>query len=319
MGQTTLAQAARGAGYSTVIVGKKGPAAIQWLSALDSNDDNVGGPLGVFIDDATNHPAGIDKMPSMSTILHGDLANDAFAVTGAGAPPFTTTPNLTQQAWLLSLTTQSLIPSLKESGKPFVLLFWSRDPDATQHGADGQRARIVPGINSSMRARRIYNADNNLKGILDALKQWGLADNTDIFVTADHGFSTIAKGIPTAGRRSGASARCQRLRRAECRQVARRPEGVRSRPRQPRSRSVADGEHPANGERLHRPVGGAPRAIVAANGGTDFMYVSERRRQARHRQAIFAKLLEQPYVGALFVNDELLKSGNQGTLPARCR
>ena len=318
MGQTTLAQAARGAGYSTVIVGKKGPAAIQWLSALDSNDDNVGGPLGVFVDDATNHPAGIDKMPSMSTILHGDLANDAFAVTGAGAPPFTSTPNLTQQAWLLSLTTQSLIPSLSNQAKPFVLIFWSRDPDATQHGAVDSSGRIVPGINSVDAREAIYNADSNLKGIMDALKLWGLADNTDIFVTADHGFSTIGKGIPTADGDLRVSTLANGF---VALNVAKwlGGEKVFDPDHGNLEVSVADGERPANGSAFIGPSVEHPRAIVVANGGTDFLYVPNGADKRDTAKLIFAKLLEQPYVGALFVNDALLKSGNKadfaGALP----
>jgi len=310
MGQTTLAQAARGAGYSTVIVGKKGPAAIQWLSALDSNDDNVGGPLGVFVDDATNHPAGIDKMPSMSTILHGDLANDAFAVTGAGAPPFTSTPNLTQQAWLLSLTTQSLIPSLSNQAKPFVLIFWSRDPDATQHGAVDSSGRIVPGINSVDAREAIYNADSNLKGIMDALKLWGLADNTDIFVTADHGFSTIGKGIPTADGDLRVSTLANGF---VALNVAKwlGGEKVFDPDHGNLEVSVADGERPANGSAFIGPSVEHPRAIVVANGGTDFLYVPNGADKRDTAKLIFAKLLEQPYVGALFVNDALLKSGNK--------
>ena len=318
MGQTTLAQAARGAGYSTVIVGKKGPAAIQWLSALDSNDDNVGGPLGVFVDDATNHPAGIDKMPSMSTILHGDLANDAFAVTGAGAPPFTSTPNLTQQAWLLSLTTQSLIPSLSNQAKPFVLIFWSRDPDATQHGAVDSSGRIVPGINSVDAREAIYNADSNLKGIMDALKLWGLADNTDILVTADHGFSTIGKGIPTADGDLRVSTLANGF---VALNVAKwlGGEKVFDPDHGNLEVSVADGERPANGSAFIGPSVEHPRAIVVANGGTDFLYVPNGADKRDTAKLIFAKLLEQPYVGALFVNDALLKSGNKadfaGALP----
>ena len=318
MGQTTLAQAARGAGYSTVIVGKKGPAAIQWLSALDSNDDNVGGPLGVFVDDATNHPAGIDKMPSMSTILHGDLANDAFAVTGAGAPPFTSTPNLTQQAWLLSLTTQSLIPSLSNQAKPFVLIFWSRDPDATQHGAVDSSGRIVPGINSVDAREAIYNADSNLKGIMDAMKLWGLADNTDIFVTADHGFSTIGKGIPTADGDLRVSTLANGF---VALNVAKwlGGEKVFDPDHGNLEVSVADGERPANGSAFIGPSVEHPRAIVVANGGTDFLYVPNGADKRDTAKLIFAKLLEQPYVGALFVNDALLKSGNKadfaGALP----
>lgn len=318
MGQATLAQAAHNSGYSTVLVGKKGPTAIQWLSALDSNDDNVGGPLGVFVDDATNHPAGIDKVPSMSTILHGDIANDAFSVTGTGAPPFTTTPNLTQQAYLLSLTTQSLIPSLRNQAKPFVLVFWSRDPDATQHGAVDSSGRIVPGINSIDAREAIYNADSNLKGIMDALKLWGLADNTDIFVTADHGFSTIGKGIPTSDGELRVSTLANGF---VALNVAKwlGGEKVFDPDHSNLEVEVTGGERPANGSAFIGPSVDHPKAIVVANGGTDFIYVPDGAGKRDTARLIFDKLLEQPYVGALFVNDALLNGGNKsdfaGALP----
>lgn len=318
LGQTTLLQGARAAGYDTILVGKRGPLAIQYLRALDGKNDSVDGPLGVFIDDATNRPTNADGTPTKSTTLSGQLAADVFRATGAAAPALTSTPNLVQQSYLLSATTQVLIPDLKDSGKPFVMLFWSRDPDATQHGALDSDGQLIPGINSTDARAAIANADNDLKGILDALEQWGMADNTDVFVIADHGFSTIAKGIPT-------------------------PQGTLERATLPggflaldiaewlgnqkvfdpdRSNAELDllsGEHPQNGDALIGPSPNAPMAVVTANGGTDFIYVPDGPARRATAKRIFDKLLEAPYVGALFVNDALLKSGNPkdfvGALP----
>ncbi len=55
LGQTTLLKTAHASGYNTAILGKKGPAAIQDIAALDSKDARVDDPLGIFVDDATNH------------------------------------------------------------------------------------------------------------------------------------------------------------------------------------------------------------------------------------------------------------------------
>lgn len=59
--------------------------------------------------------------------------------------------------------------------------------------------------------------------------------------------------------------------------------------------------------------------IVAANGGTDFIYVPDGADRRAIAKRIFDKLLEAPYVGALFVNDDLLKNGDPkdfaGALP----
>jgi arylsulfatase A-like enzyme len=263
------------------------------VTALDSKDDKIDGPLGVFIDDATNHPTNADGSPTKSTTLRDPLAAEIFKATGDEAPPPTSMPNLIQQSYFLSATTKVLIPHLKDSGKPFVLLFWSRDPDATQHGALDSDGRLVPGINSASGRAAIANADNDLKGILDALKQWGMADDTDVFVTADHGFSTIAKGIPAPDRTV---------------QPTSLPGGF-------LANDVAGwlGGKVFGASIGHSPD--APLAIVAANGGSDFIYVPAGRATAKR---IFDKLLEAPYLGALFVNDELLKSDPKdfaGALP----
>jgi arylsulfatase A-like enzyme len=303
MGQTTLLKTVLAAGYNAAILGKKGPAAIQNLSSLDAKDSRVDDPLGVFVDDATNHPTNIDATPTKSTVLHGGLGADVFAATGEAQPAFTSTPNLVQQAYLLSTATQVLIPGLKDSGKPFVLLFWSRDPDATQHAATDSEGHLIPGINGTNATQAIANADNDLKGLLAALEQYGLLANTDVFVTADHGFSTILKGIPTADGQATPSALPQGFLAFDIAdwlggQKVFDPD---------RSNTEVDrdsGDRPQQGNALIGASPDAPVAIVAANGGTDFIYTPGGRDTAK---AIFAKLVGAPYVGALFVNDALLK------------
>ena len=318
LGQTTLIQAARAAGYNTVIVGKRGPAAIQDMTALDSKNESVDGPLGIFIDEATNRPANPDGAPTKSTTLNGKLAADILKATGSAAPPFTSNPNLTQQAYYLSATTQVLIPDLKDSGKPFVLLFWSRDPDTTQHGADESEGHLLPGINSHAGRAAIGNADNDLKGILDALDQYGLKSSTDVFVTADHGFSTIAKGIPTPQgtlERNSLSGGFLAI------EVAGwlGDQKVFDPDRANAELDLSSGDHPQNGDALIGPSPDAPMAIVAANGGSDFIYVPDGPDARATAKRIFDNLLKAPYVGALLVNDSLLKNGNPkdfaGALP----
>lgn len=316
LGQTTLLQAARAAGMNTVIVGKKGPAAIQFLGALDSKDNSVEGPLGIFIDDATNYPANPEGTPTKSTMLSGALGADILKATGASAPALTSTPNLTQQSYLLSATTQVLIPNLKESGKPFVLLFWSRDPDATQHGASDSEGNLVPGINSHSGRAAIANADNDLKGILDALDQYGLKNNTDVFVTADHGFSTIAKGIPTPQGTIVRSSLPGGFVAADVagwlRQKTFDPDRANA------EMDLSSGDHPQNGNGLIGPSPDVPTPIVTANGGSDFVYVPDGPNARATAKRIFDGLLDAPYVGALFVNDDLLRANPKdfaGALP----
>jgi len=314
--QTTLLQAARAAGMNTVVVGKKGPSAIQFLPALDSKNDGVDSPLGVFIDDSTNRPANPDGTPSKSSALTKSLAADVARVTGGTeAPPLSGTPNIVQQAYLRQAVTQVILPRLKDSGKPFAMLYWSRDPDTTQHGAVDSEGNLVPGINSTSGRAAIYNADNDLKGILDTLKQQGLDQNTDVFVIADHGFSTIAKGIPTSdGRLEKITLAPGFLAIDVSKWLGQK---IFDPDREGAELDLDSGEHPVQGSGLIGPSAEAPQAVVVANGGSDFVYVPSGDRATTAK--IFAKLVEAPYVGALFVNDALLNAGNKadfaGALP----
>ena len=87
---------------------------------------------------------------------------------------------------------------LKERNKPFVLVFWSRDPDGTQHNQGDSLNALVPGINGPTSLAAIRNADDDLARIRTALSELGLLDSTDVIVTADHGFSTISKESETS-------------------------------------------------------------------------------------------------------------------------
>ncbi|HEY0104544.1 MAG TPA: alkaline phosphatase family protein [Rhizomicrobium sp.] len=316
MGQTTLIGAARAAGFNTAILGKKGPAAIQNLGSLEAKDARVEDPLGVLIDDATNRPANPDGTPTRSTKLNGGLGAESLSATGDDRPAFTSTPNLTQQAWLVSIAAQALIPGLKDNGNPFVMLYWSRDPDATQHSATDSEGRLVPGINSPTARIAIASADFQLHVLMEALKLAGQDANTDIFVTADHGFSTIAKGIPAADGATPVSSLPQGFLAFD---VA---DGLGGQKMFDPDRSNAeivrdDGDRPQQGNALIGPSPEAPLAVVAANGGTDFIYAPGPK-GSETAKAIFAKLVAAPYVGALFVNDVLLKSDPKtfaGALP----
>ncbi|MEI9989613.1 MAG: alkaline phosphatase family protein [Rhizomicrobium sp.] len=304
MGQTTLIGAARAAGFNTAILGKKGPAAIQNLGSLDAKDARVDDPLGVFIDDATNRPANADGTPTRSTRLNGALGAEAFAVSGDDRPAFTSAPNLTQQAWLVSIAAQALVPDLKDNGKPFVMLYWSRDPDATQHSAIDSEGRLVPGINSPSARIAIASADFQLRVLMEALKLAGQDGNTDIFVTADHGFSTIAKGTPPADGSTPPASLPQGFLAFD---VAAWLGGQKLfDPDRSNTEIIRDdGDRPSQGNALIGPTPDAPVAIVASNGGSDFIYAPGPNGAATAK-AVFAKLVSAPYVGALFVNDALL-------------
>jgi len=91
-----------------------------------------------------------------------------------------------------------VLPHFAEGGKPFALLFWSRDPDITQHNATDSVGEFDPGINGPSGLAAARHADTQLGALMAALKEQGLDKTTDVFVTADHGFVTISHASATS-------------------------------------------------------------------------------------------------------------------------
>ena len=106
--------------------------------------------------------------------------------------------NVVQQDYFAAVVTRAILPLFKERAKPFVLVFWSRDPDGTQHYQGDSFNALVPGINGPTSLAAIHNADDDLARIRAALSELKLLDTTDIITIADHGFSTIAKQSQTS-------------------------------------------------------------------------------------------------------------------------
>jgi hypothetical protein len=92
------------------------------------------------------------------------------------------------------VATKVLLPGFAADNKPFVLLFWSRDPDGTQHNQGDSLQQLAPGINGETSRRGLQNADHCLKQLLDWLDAHpAVKATTDVFVTSDHGFATISR------------------------------------------------------------------------------------------------------------------------------
>src|SRR5271170_726144 len=117
---------------------------------------------------------------------------------GSATTPGATVANVGQQDYFIDVTTKVVLPLFKARGRPFVLVFWSRDPDGTQHNQGDSLNQLTPGINGPTSLASIKNADADLRRIQQALADLGLAGTTDIFVTADHGFATISKESKTS-------------------------------------------------------------------------------------------------------------------------
>jgi arylsulfatase A-like enzyme len=120
--------------------------------------------------------------------------------------------------------------------------------------------------------------------LLTALKQQGLDKNTDIFVTADHGFLTISHESKTSP-----SAKDGQLAQGFL------ASDLASALSLPRINSNALGTDAAK-----------PEVIVAGNGGADLIYLPEKNAK-KLAGSIVKFLTTQDYVAAIFVNDKLGK------------
>ena len=223
LGEESLISAARRAGLHTAVIGKLGPVLIQDVTRNDGGitADNVG---TVIIDDRTgaaeskNGERGAVPLPRevarriasdpymKSTYFGGrDVAGDPpTAPRGANGNNGTKVANVAQQKYMMDALTHGVLPAFVDpSGdkQAFVVVYWSRDPDGTQHNeADGPG--LVPGINGPTVKLAFENVDNNLKQLLEYLRGTAdpalpgkkLIETTDIFITSDHGFSAVSRG-----------------------------------------------------------------------------------------------------------------------------
>jgi len=206
-----------------------------------------------------------------------------------------------------------VLPMFKARGKPFVLVFWSRDPDGSQHNTGDSLNTLTPGINGPTSMAGIKNADDNLAQLRKALDDLGLAANTNIIVSADHGFSTISKESKTSP-----SAKISYDDTPKdflpmgflALDLAKALELPLFDPNDKNAR-VADNAHPKAGNGVLGKDPAKPDLVVATNGGSDLIYLPNKDKKLAER-AVRA-LLEQDYVSGLFVDDSLGRFG--GTLP----
>jgi arylsulfatase A-like enzyme len=191
---------ARRAGFSTAAIGKLGPISIQDVSQRD-------GKGTIVIDDNTGQkaPDGIPLAPEIAKAMKAAglaVATPDRGLNGYGGAynmPGVHVANVQQQDWFAKVATDVILPRFKAAGKPFVLVFWSRDPDGTQHFEDDSLNTLKPGINGPTTMAGIRNASTDLGRLREALKKLGLDKTTDVVVTADHGFATISKQSQTSG------------------------------------------------------------------------------------------------------------------------
>ena len=232
---------------------------------------------------------------------------------GDAKTPGTTVANVAQQAYFADVAAKVVLPMFKARNKPFVLVFWSRDPDGTQHNQGDSLNTVTPGINGPTSLAGIKNADNNLAQLRKALDDLGLAATTDIIIAADHGFSTISKESKTspAAQASYADVPAGLLPPGFVALDLAKALGCRCTIPTTRTQPVAAGTYPKRGNGLIGADPAKPDVVVASNGGSDLVYLPGKDRALTAK--VVEALLAQDYVSGLFVDSEI--GAIPGTLP----
>src|ERR1700732_3582385 len=200
LNEETVLKMARAKGYSTAAIGKLGPILIF------DHTDRIGadGLHSIVVDDSTGSKNGVPLSDEMkSALAKANLALETpsrgdHGKAGDSKTAGTTVPNTAQQAYFTDVATKVVLPMFKARNKPFLLVFWSRDPDGSQHNQGDSLNTVTPGINGPTSMAGIRNADDNLAQLRKALDELGLAASTNIIITSDHGFSTTSKESKTS-------------------------------------------------------------------------------------------------------------------------
>lgn len=361
LGSDTLLMVARAHGYHTAALGKLGPTAIQDIETIAPvNGGFPSTPAGIVVDDATGSSAG----PPLPNALIARLKREGLPIEaptrsngyGATSPynngfvgdrlkPGTLAANTVQQQWLADVATRAVLPMFAETpDTPFVLLYWSRDPDGSQHNHGDSLGGLAPGVNGPTSLRGVQDADRNFQQLMAWLDaNSAVKASTDVFVTSDHGVATISRreidrtGRPTTSESAkhdyiDASGQIDTA-------VGTLPFGFVAidlalalslnvfDPDTHAAGSVlykkmnidpraATWEHPVLGNGLLgvdvlKADGSDARVIVAANGGSDLIYVPDGNLTTVRR--IVTALFALDYVSGVFVDDSY--GALPGTLP----
>ena len=211
MGEETFLALARAHGYRTAAVGKLGPTAMQDPSGIKPVDGAFPPAAStIIVDDLTGAAAGVPlpaaviaQLKSEGLSLEAPARSNGYGATsrynngyaGDDAHAGTLSANVVQQQWFADVTTRAILPLVAaDPSTPFALVFWSRDPDGTQHNQGDSVGGLTPGINGPTSRQAVQNADRNLGQLLAWLDaRPAMKANTDIVVTSDHGFATISR------------------------------------------------------------------------------------------------------------------------------
>ena len=344
LNEESLLALARANGFNTAAIGKLGPVAIQDITQLKPIEHHFRKPQTIILDDSTGSDGGVPLTQEVQSALVtaglGTKPTPRNQPSGTAFSPGTLEANVGQQQWFADATTKVVLPKFARGSRPFVLVFWSRDPDGTQHNQGDSLNKLQPGINGPTSKAAVGNADANLKQLLDFVtSDPALSATTDVFVTSDHGFATISRHeIDAAGHATNSYSSGFTY------------VGSDGKPETPpgwlppgflaidlahalgltlfdpdtlitvdgstRYAAVDPTKPPTGGLRQHPAAGDGllggtdilrdridAKVIVTASGGTDLIYVARRDRGMARKIVEF--LTQQDYVGALFVDPAL--------------
>lgn len=154
----TVAEAVQAAGGRTAIAGTK-------ATSLLHNRNPSGGSV---------------------TILAGEvlppLARDTIENLLGRFPKTDQLPDEAQDAW----TTRALTEGLWRDAVPQFSVLWLAEPDRSEHAKS---------VGSETALAAVRSCDANIGIVLNALESKSVRNKTDIFVTSDHGFSTIERFV----------------------------------------------------------------------------------------------------------------------------
>jgi arylsulfatase A-like enzyme len=350
--ELSLLAAAREHGFNTAAIGKLGPVAIQDLTQLKPTGGHFPIPQTVILDDSTGSAVGVPVTAEIQSALTGaglgNIPTPREQSTGSVAKPGTLAANVGQQKWFADAATKAVLPTFAHNGRPFVLLFWSRDPDGTQHNQGDSLNQLEPGINGPTSRAAIANADANLKQLLDYVAAAPkLAATTDIFVTSDHGFATISRReVDASGKASnsysigfpyvGADGQPEVLDKglppgflaidlAHALDLPLFDPDTQLDSGGTAHYEPVDPTKPTGAQSRQRPIAGDgliggtgtvqdhvdAKVIVTASGGSDLIYIADHDRALARKVVSF--LMTQDYIGALFVDPAF--GAIQGALP----
>jgi hypothetical protein len=313
LNEETILKAAREHGFLTAAVGKLGPTLI-----FDHTERT--GVQTIVVDDSTGQQTGIplsDDFKAALTDAGLPLATPSRGENGKFGDfktPGAKTANVVQQSYFLDVTTRVLLPMFKARQKPFILIYWSRDPDGTQHGQGDSLNTVTPGINGPTSLAAIRNVDDNLARLRAALRELGLADSTNIIIAADHGFSTISKQseTSTAAKATYGDTPPSFLPPGFLAIDLANGLGLPLFDPDSQNARVGNNAHPrVRGDGLIGNDPSKPDLVVAANGGSNLIYIPNKDRTLTRR--VVDLLLTEDYTSGIFVDDELGRF--PGTLP----